>query len=203
MPVMSCSPAITPDGTTTSRTTTSSRRCCGHGITRKDRETIGGRTAIRLAERTAEWTAGHSRRYLPTWWEWLVIVLFTSPDAPVPAGTAASPGGYPRYHAARAAVVVTAVVLLALVAADQLGVIRARAAVRELENAEARNVPKVIENLASCRNWADPILRKTIDDDATEPRAKLARGWRSCRSTRRKAVSSSVRSSTASQICSW
>ena len=31
-------------------------------LTRKERETIGGRTAIRLAERTAEWTA---RRYQP------------------------------------------------------------------------------------------------------------------------------------------
>ena len=146
-------------------------------LTRKDRETIGGRAAIRLGERTAEWTNRHSRRYLPTWWEWMVIVLFTPRSRRSPTERRLI-GAATRFHAARAALVVTAVVLLALVVADQLGAIRARAGVRELENAEARNVPKVIQDLASYRRWANPLLRKTIDDDATESsrkaRAQLA-----------------------------
>ncbi len=92
-------------------------------LTRKDRETIGGRAAIRLGERTAEWTNRHSRRYLPTWWEWMLIVLFTPRSRRSPAERRLI-GAATRYHAVRAAVVVTAVVLLALNVADQLGAIR-------------------------------------------------------------------------------
>ena len=138
-------------------------------LTRKDRETIGGRAAIRLGERTAEWTALRSRRYLPTWWEWIMIVLFTPRSRRSPAERRLVRAAT-RYHAFRAALVVAAMVLLSLAAADRVAVIRARAAVRELENAEARNVPKVIQNLASYRHWADPLLWKMIDDDGTESR---------------------------------
>jgi eukaryotic-like serine/threonine-protein kinase len=146
-------------------------------LTRKDRETIGGRAAIRLGERTAEWTARRSRRYLPTWWEWIVILLFTPRSRRSPAERRLI-GAATRYHAARAAILGAAVLLLGLLAADRLGAVRARVAVGELENATARNVPKVIQNLAFYRRWADPLLRETIGDDRAEPhrkaRARLA-----------------------------
>ena len=73
---------------------------------------------------------------------------------------------------ARAALLAAAAVLLGLVAADRLGAVRAKAAVRELENSDAHNIPKVIEHLDSYRRWANPLLRQTIDDVATDPRSK-------------------------------
>ncbi len=70
-------------------------------LTRKERATIAGRATIRLAERTAEWTAGRSNRYLPSWWEWLVIMLFTRRSRRSPAERRLI-GAATRYHAARA-----------------------------------------------------------------------------------------------------
>ncbi len=144
-------------------------------LTRKERATIGGRAGIRLAERTAEWTARRSRRYLPTFWEWVVILLFTRRSRRSSAErrlvAAAS-----RYHATRAAFITLAVALGCLLAVDRLGAVRARAAVRALENADARNVSQVIRDLAPVRRWADPLLRETIrkaETDARQARARL------------------------------
>ena len=146
-------------------------RRCASGSTRNERATIGGRAAIRLAERTAEWSARPSSRYLPSWWEWLVIVLFArrsrrqSPERRlIRAAT--------RYHAARAAALAVAVSFVCLMAVDRLGMVRARAAVRELENTEAHNVPDVIRNLASYRHWADPLLRAVLADQHINSRGK-------------------------------
>ncbi len=47
-------------------------------INADQRRTVSGRAAIRLSECASEWTARRSRRYLPSWWEWLGIVIFTS-----------------------------------------------------------------------------------------------------------------------------
>src|SRR5262249_5657116 len=46
-------------------------------LTRKQKETRRGRAELRLAERAALWSARPERRFLPAWWEWLTIRLFT------------------------------------------------------------------------------------------------------------------------------
>ncbi len=146
-------------------------------LTRKQRETIGGRAAIRLAERTAEWTAHRSRRYLPSWWEWLLILTFTRRSSRRPAERrlirAAS-----RYHGARAMVVAACAVLLSVVSAELLGAARARSSVHVLENADTRNVPSLVTSLAPNRRWTDPLLRGLIEDNGIDPsrkaRARLA-----------------------------
>ena len=146
-------------------------------LTRKERETISGRAAIRLGERSAEWATGRSNRYLPTWWEWLVIALFTRRSRRSPAERRLMSAAT-RYHAARAALVAAAVVLIGIFAADRSGAMRGGAAVHELENAEAHNVPQVIESLAPYRRWTDPLLRQTVNGATTEAgqktRARLA-----------------------------
>lgn len=141
-------------------------------LTRKRRETLGGRAAIRLAERTAEWTARRSSRYLPSWWEWLSILMFTRRSRRSPADRRLV-GAATRYHATRVAAVAAAIALLSILAADRLGASRARTLLRELDNAESRNVPRVIEDLAPYRSWADRLLRSLIDDAGTDPRRKV------------------------------
>jgi len=141
-------------------------------LTRKERETISGRAAIRLAERTAEWTARRSRRYLPSWWEWLLIVIFTRRSRRTTAERRLI-GAATRYHLTRAGVVVAAAVLIALVAAEWLGAARARSAVSVLESADTRNVPRLLPGLAPYRRWADPLLRSMIDDNGIDPRGKV------------------------------
>ena len=134
------SPAITPGVITTSRTTTLSRRCA-NGSTARSSETIAGRAAIRLAERTAEWTARRSRRYLPSWWEWLVIVLFTRRSRRSPAERRLVRAAT-RYHAARVAVAAAAVVLVSFFAAERLGAARARTRCASWRIAEGQDVPR-------------------------------------------------------------
>jgi hypothetical protein len=46
-------------------------------LTRKQRETRRGRAELRLAERAAAWATKPESRYLPAWWEWASIRLFT------------------------------------------------------------------------------------------------------------------------------
>ena len=46
-------------------------------LTRKLRETRRGRAELRLAERTALWSGQPANRFLPPWWEWLVLRLLT------------------------------------------------------------------------------------------------------------------------------
>jgi hypothetical protein len=46
-------------------------------LTRKQKETWRGRAELRLADRTAAWTAQPETRHLPAWWEWLNIRLLT------------------------------------------------------------------------------------------------------------------------------
>src|SRR5262249_42015370 len=50
-------------------------------LMRKQRETLRGRTALRLAERAAEWTARPEKRNLPALWEMPGFLLLTRPHA--------------------------------------------------------------------------------------------------------------------------
>ncbi len=56
-----------------------------HWLTRKQRETPRGRAEIRLAERTSLWSTIRERKQLPSWWEWLNILLFTRTSRWTPA----------------------------------------------------------------------------------------------------------------------
>jgi len=141
-------------------------------LTRKQRETIRGRAAIKLAERTAEWKGGQSRRYLPSWWEWLVIVLFTRRSQRT-AAERRMIGAATLYHLTRAGVVAAAALLLSLLAAEWLGAARARSAVSVLESAEIRNLPHLLPRLIPYRRWANPLLVEMIDDTSVDRRRKV------------------------------
>jgi serine/threonine protein kinase/formylglycine-generating enzyme required for sulfatase activity len=141
-------------------------------LTRKERETISGRAGIRLADRTAEWTARRSRRYLPSWWEWLLFVLFTRGSRRTPAERrlmrAAS-----LYHASRALAVAAAAALMFVLASEWFGSNQARSAVRNIESAETRNVPGLLPTLTPLRRWTDSLLRRVIGFEGGDPRAKV------------------------------
>ncbi len=164
-------------------------------ITKQDKETVSGRAAIRLAERTAEWSARRSRRYLPSWWEWLVIVTCTRPARRTPAQRRLIAAAT-WYHAGRAAIAAAAVAILALVAVDRVGALRARYAVDELARTEAANVPRVLEDLASCRPQANKLLTTAIASPLSDSHQKARADSGSCRSTHRRPLCSYHRCST-------
>ena len=89
-------------------------------INKNETTTIGGRMAIRLTERTAEWSASLSRRYLPSWWEWLAILLFTRRSRRSPAERRMM-GAASVYHTVRLAMVAAAAIVICLAVSNWLG----------------------------------------------------------------------------------
>jgi eukaryotic-like serine/threonine-protein kinase len=141
-------------------------------IDRNEQKTIAGRAALRLAERTAEWTARRSRRYLPSLWEWLVIMLFTRRSRRSAAERRLVRAAT-RYHVACTAVAAAAVALLFFFVYEWVGAARARNAVNELVIAKARDVPRSLQGLSSHRRWTDHLLREILDDHATDPHRQV------------------------------
>ena len=68
------------------------------------------------------------------------------------------------YHSTRLAMLAAGAQLLFLAALQWLGELGARAAVSSLGNAEARSLPRALENLRPYRRWADPLLKKMVAD---------------------------------------
>jgi serine/threonine protein kinase/formylglycine-generating enzyme required for sulfatase activity len=145
-------------------------------LTKQERETIGGRAAIRLAERTAEWTARPARRYLPSWWEWLMIIVFTQ-GSRRSAGERRLVRAASLHHATRVGLALAIVAAISALIYDRLGAARAASAVNGLLIAKARDLPKSLQDLMPYRHWADPLLKKIADDqfsdDHREFRARL------------------------------
>jgi serine/threonine protein kinase/formylglycine-generating enzyme required for sulfatase activity len=137
-------------------------------LTRKQKETRRGRAELRLAERAALWQTKHENRHLPAWWEWLNICLFTRKrDWTLPQ----------RHMMRRAAgyyglLLAAGLVLLGLVGWgtwETVGALRAADRVRALAAAQPGEVPKLVEELAPYRRWADPLLRQAAQAEADTP----------------------------------
>jgi serine/threonine protein kinase/formylglycine-generating enzyme required for sulfatase activity len=141
-------------------------------INSSERKTIAGRTALRLAECTAEWTTRKSSRYLPAWWEWLAIVLFVRRSRCSPAERRLVAAAT-RYNVARLALAAVAVATLCVLLYNFASATRARGAVRELAGAQPNDVRRLLKNLASFQPWTDRYLREILDDKESSERQKV------------------------------
>jgi formylglycine-generating enzyme required for sulfatase activity/tetratricopeptide (TPR) repeat protein len=148
-------------------------------LTRKQKETRGGRAELRLAERAALWNDKPQNRHLPAWWEWLSIRLgtrkkdWTAPQQRMMRKAA-------RYHLLRGAAL--AVLLLGLGAAGLIVGDRivehnrsahAAGLVRSLLDAETSQIPDLVAELEGYRPWADPLLRREHEQAAPGSRQQL------------------------------
>jgi formylglycine-generating enzyme required for sulfatase activity len=130
-------------------------------LARKQKETWRGRAELRLAERTALWSARRQRRLLPAWWEWANIRLLThQKDWTEPQRRLMRQAG--RYHAGRGILLTCALALLAFGGWWTWGTLRARAGVESLLTARTADVPQLVRALAPYRRWADPLLRAQL-----------------------------------------
>jgi serine/threonine protein kinase/formylglycine-generating enzyme required for sulfatase activity len=136
-------------------------------LTRKQKETLRGRSELVLTERAAAWAQRPGRHTLPSLWEWLNIALFASrhvkshPDLHRRLLKAAR-----RHYAVR---IVAACLLLALLvwgAQVQHARSNAQALVAALLSASTQDVPRIIKNLQPQRRWADPLLRQQLQSAA-------------------------------------
>jgi formylglycine-generating enzyme required for sulfatase activity len=126
-------------------------------LTRKQRETRRGRAELRLAERATAWAAKPESRYLPAWWEWLTIRLFTRQrDWTTPQRRMMRRAA--GYHGLRLAALTVLLAVLGWGGWAVIGSVRAAALVRALAAAETADVPRLIEEIGPYRRWADPLL---------------------------------------------
>jgi hypothetical protein len=133
-------------------------------LTRKQQETARGRAALRLAERTALWKIRPEARQLPSWGEWASIRLLTrGKDWTDPQSRMMRAADW--YYAIRASVAFT---FLGLVAGGGFYLDRrtvTSALVRELCEAEVKDVPPRAERLKGLRFWAVSLLEREAADD--------------------------------------
>ena len=78
-----------------------------------------------------------------------------------------------RHHLLRAALVLVLLGLLGWGGYEGYGRLRAAAAVRALASAETTEVPRLIDDLAPYRRWANPLLAEKARDDVPDSRERV------------------------------
>jgi serine/threonine protein kinase/formylglycine-generating enzyme required for sulfatase activity len=142
-------------------------------LTRKQKESRGGRAELRLAERAALWSTNPENRFLPAWWEWADICLFTR-RRDWTTGQRKLMTRATRYHVLRSSIWAAAFLLLAW----GYHVFRAHEAWGQREqllSAEIGELPKIVAEMAPSRRWIDPLLRNALAqaEQANNSRKKL------------------------------
>ncbi|HVC99286.1 MAG TPA: SUMF1/EgtB/PvdO family nonheme iron enzyme, partial [Pirellulales bacterium] len=139
-------------------------------LTRKQRETCRGRAELRLAERSAAWNAKHDARFLPSWWEWPNILLFTKRGKwTTPERRVMRAAG--RYHGLRFAgllVVLVVAVFMGLGAYRRAEVRRAETLAESVFTARADGVPYALDNLRPMGSLAVERLRKQLASERAD-----------------------------------
>jgi serine/threonine protein kinase/formylglycine-generating enzyme required for sulfatase activity len=140
-------------------------------LTRKQKETRRGRAELLLADRAAVWSTRPTNRSLPSFLEWLNILLFTThrrraaKEANRNLLQAAA-----RFHILRIAAVALLAGLLVWEAGRQIDRSRARALVTSLSRARTRDVPAIVAEMKQVRSYTDPLLREvTASADSSKP----------------------------------
>ena len=141
-------------------------------LTRKQRETRQGRMELLLAERVSVWGVKQDSRQLPGWWEWLNILLWTRSRNRTPPQRRMLRAAT-RRHLLQAVVLVLVATLFGWVLAEVYrGPVKADHLVESLATADIEGVEQIIEELDTCRRWADPKLRALVAEPPS-PKAKL------------------------------
>lgn len=159
-------------------------------LTRKQKETRRGRAELLLADRTAVWNARPENRQLPSLLQWFNIKWLTqrknwTPPQKMMMAKAS------RVHAVRGTI--AAVLLLGTAFAgasirsavleersrtqaqvqEKENVTRAEGLVSSLLSADIAQVPTIISDLTTNREWADPFLRTKTAEATDGSTAKL------------------------------
>jgi serine/threonine protein kinase/formylglycine-generating enzyme required for sulfatase activity len=143
------------------------------------RATRRGRTELCLAERSAAWCAHPQSRQLPTWWEWIQILLL-APRSRWTAPQSAMMGAATRRYSRQLAM---AGAILALLVAGGLltfrrieanqDAIHAHELVSRLLVADIDRVPEIVDSLAGYRDSVNARLDRLASDPASPDKERL------------------------------
>ncbi|HEV3025845.1 MAG TPA: formylglycine-generating enzyme family protein, partial [Pirellulales bacterium] len=146
-------------------------------LTRKQRETRRGRAELRLADRSAAWNVKRHARFLPSWWEWPNILLFTRRKKWTALERRAMRAAA-RYHGVRLTGTVVLIAIMAFTALEVYRRVEARRAndfaaaeqaraetfAENVFTARAEGVPHALDNLRPLGHLALSFLRERLDD---------------------------------------
>ena len=149
-------------------------------LTRKQQETKRGRAELRLAERSRLWNAKPEVKQLPSWFEWLSILIFAKPSTKN-SSEARMMSVANRFHGIRSIATVASVVLVAMLfvwSANAISAKRdadtARSLVNRVLMADAVEVVSLRGEIAALKQPATSLLRKELDSFHGEPEAEIA-----------------------------
>jgi serine/threonine protein kinase/formylglycine-generating enzyme required for sulfatase activity len=142
-------------------------------LTRKQKETQRGRAELALADRAAIWNARPENRQLPSLWQWASILFLTSKknwtELQHKLMRQAS-----RYHLVRLGVIAVILVLIGWAGFEGHGMLQARLLRDRLLDAPVSETPRIVDEMAAYRRWADPVLRQArTDAESNADAAKL------------------------------
>lgn len=145
-------------------------------LTRKQKETRRGRAQLRLAERTALWNSRPEKRYLPSWWEWANIRLFTRQRDWSPAQQKMMRAAN-KHHFFRTALRSVLFGIIVWLVFEVISYFMAYAFVRIVRTRDNLNEPNLLASLAVVERWAGPMLESAANDDAM-PMSRRATAFR-------------------------
>ena len=132
-------------------------------LTHKQKETRRGRAGLRLGERAALWTAKPESRHLPAWWEWLTIRLLTRKKDWTHSQRKMMRQAA-RYHTARGFALAGVLALAGWGSYQAHGTLKASALKERLLDANTKEVPNIVKDMAPYRRWLDPLLQAAYQD---------------------------------------
>jgi serine/threonine protein kinase/formylglycine-generating enzyme required for sulfatase activity len=134
-------------------------------------KTFRGRAKRRLRERAAQWHAEKKNRFLPAWWEWANILIYTRRnDWTGPQRRMMRRAT--RYHFVRTCALAIVLVAAGLAAFELNGRFQAQARMTHLIAAEPREVLLKIKDLEPYRRWANEDLFQLAQDASADAKKR-------------------------------
>jgi formylglycine-generating enzyme required for sulfatase activity len=136
------------------------------------RRTLRGRAELRLAEYADAYSARPETRQLPSWWEWLSVLVLTAPRRWRLAEKTMMLHAT-RRHALSSSLVVGAAVLVGLIIYDRMAAVHADGLVEAVATSDSRDLPQAVERLREYQRWTKPRLLERLDAQSQDPAQRV------------------------------
>ena len=141
-------------------------------LSRDRQQTLRGRAELRLQEFASFWSEDRRASFLPTTWEWVMLVLLTRRSRRSEPQRRMMRAATTR-QAKLGAVLAVMFVALGVLGWWKYGESHARSLVAGLRNAEIERVPQLARDIRPYRRWAVPILRRELAAAPATDRTRL------------------------------
>jgi formylglycine-generating enzyme required for sulfatase activity/tRNA A-37 threonylcarbamoyl transferase component Bud32 len=132
------------------------------------RGTLRGRAELRLAEYADAYSARPETRQLPSWWEWLSVLVLTRPGRWRSAEKAMMHRAT-RRHMLRSAFVVGTAILVGVIVYDRMAAVHADGLVEAVATSDSRDLPQAVARLTEYQRWTRPRLLERLGTQPQDP----------------------------------